>query len=507
MNDPRGSALERLAHEAFDLLVIGAGVTGARIAYDASRAGMRVALVDAGDVAGGTSSASSKLLHGGFRYLAQRSYRLVHDAGSERYVLATRVASHLSHPLPVVLTMERGRWPEWQLRYGLMLYFGLSGFKPPRPRLLDPDEARAIAPELQTAEERIHVLLPEFQTDDSRLVLATALGAAAAGAVVAPYVEVVGLPGGSGRVDRIELVDTLGGERIEVRARGIVNASGPWIDRVRALEEPGCAPIARLSKGVHVTLPLSPGWSALVAFYSTDDRTSFAAPWQGTLLVGTTDTEYNGDPSLAGVDDDDVTEVLAGVAQLLPPERVERSRILSSWAGLRVRPRGEDDTRIASREHLLSVGPRGVVSIAGGKLTTHRRMSADALELLPPELRPRRLGSSTAPLPGSARSLDGAGLVAAAGEDVARHLRSVYGSEADGLAAYADRPGAFDRIHPDGPDVWAQVAHAVEHELACTVDDVVWRRTSLAHRGLADEGVRAAVAARMSESQKPVPMA
>lgn len=505
MRDARGAALDRLASEDFDLLVIGAGVTGARIAYDASRAGLRVALVDAGDVAGGTSSASSKLLHGGFRYLAQRSYRLVHDAGRERHVLATRVASHLSRPLPVVLTMERGRWPEWQLQYGLMLYHALSGFRRPRPRLLDPDAAREIAPELQTAEQRIHILLPEFQTDDSRLVLATALGAARSGAVVAPYVEVAGLDGSSARVDRIELVDRLAGVSLTVRARGVVNASGPWIDRIRSLEDPGCAPIARLSKGAHVTLPLSPGWSALVAFYSPDDRTSFAAPWRGTLLVGTTDTEFDGDPDLVGVDDDDIAEVLAGVAQLLPPERVERSRILSSWAGLRVLPRGEGDTAVASREHLLSVGPRGVVSIAGGKLTTHRRMSTDALGLLPVELRPRRPDSRPTPLPGSEPSLDGAGLTAAAGEDAAGHLRSVYGSEADLLLAYAHEDRAFERIHPGGPDVWAQVRFAVEHELACTVDDVVRRRTSLVHRGLATEDVRAAVAERMTDSRTPVP--
>lgn len=503
----RATALDRLASESFDLLVIGAGVTGARIAYDASHAGLRVALVDAGDVAGGTSSASSKLLHGGFRYLARRSYRLVHDAGRERHVLATQVASHLSRPLPVVLTMERGRWPEWQLQYGLMLYHGLSGFRRPRPRLLDPDEAREIAPELQTAEQRIHILLPEFQTDDSRLVLATALGAARTGAAVAPYVEVAGIDGSNGRVDTVELLDRLGGEHLSVRVRGVVNASGPWIDRVRALEDPRSSPIARLSKGVHVTLPLSPGWSALVAFYSPDDRTSFAAPWRGTLLVGTTDTEYDGDPLLVGTNEDDIAEVLEGVAQLLPAERVERSRILSSWAGLRVLPRGDGDTAVASREHLLSVGPRGVVSIAGGKLTTHRRMATDALDLLPAELRPRKLDLRPAPLPGSEPSRDGAGLTAAAGEDAARHLRSVYGSEAHRLVAYASEPHAFERIHPDGPDVWAQVRYAVEHELACTVDDVVWRRTSLAHRGLATEDVRGAVAERMTRAQQPVPTA
>jgi glycerol-3-phosphate dehydrogenase len=496
MSTSRSEGLEQLDGGDVDLLVVGAGVIGARVAYDAARAGLRVALVDAGDIAGATSSASSKLLHGGFRYLALGSYGLVHAAQVESRQLATRVAPHLSRPLPVVLTMDRGRWPEWRLECGLLLYFGLAGLRPPRPRLLGADEALSIAPGLVSARERIHVLLPEHQTDDSRLVLATAVGAARAGAVVAPYVEVVGLAGSAGRM-HAELLDRLGGETLRIRTRSVVNASGPWLDRVRALEEPARAPITRLSKGVHVTLPLPPGWRALVAFYSSDDRTSFVAPWQGTLLAGTTDTEYDGDPALAEVEDRDVADVLAGVEQLVPEERVQRTRVLAAWAGLRVLPRSQGDTASTPRERVLQVGPRGMVSIAGGKLTTHRRLAAEAIALLPSDVRPRRLASAAAPLPGS-EPLDGEGaLETLVDADTARHLRSVYGSEADRLLEHAHREDAFERIHPDGPDVWAQVAHAAESEWACTPEDVLRRRTSLAHRGLATDDVRAAVAERL----------
>ena len=493
----RTEALERVAGHEVDLVVIGAGVIGARVAYDAARAGLRVVLVDAGDVAGATSSASSKLLHGGFRYLALGSYGLVHAAQAESRVLATRIAPHLSRPLPVVLAMDRGRWPEWRLNCGLMLYFGLAGFRPPRPRLLTADEAVSIAPELSSASERIHILLPEFQTDDSRLVLATATGASRAGAIVAPYVEAVGLAGANGRVGSVELLDRLSGETLNVRTKSVVNASGPWIDGVRALESPACAPIARLSKGVHVTLPLPPGWRALVAFYSSDDRTSFVAPWQGTLLAGTTDTEYEGDPALATVEGMDVDDVLAGVEQLLPAEWVDRSHVLATWTGLRVLPRSDGDTASTPRERVLDVGPRGMVSIAGGKLTTHRRLAAEAIALLPADVRPRRLDTTAEPLPGSATLQDVGGLELLADAGTARHLRSVYGSEAGRLLEYADRAGAFERIHAEGPDVWAQVEYAFEHEWACTAEDVLRRRTSLAHRGLATEDVRAAVADRV----------
>jgi glycerol-3-phosphate dehydrogenase len=186
----------------------------------------------------------------------------------------------------------------------------------------------------------------------------------------------------------------------------------------------------------------------------------------------------------------------------LPPERVDRSRVLAAWAGLRVLPRGSGDTAAAPRERLLDVGSRGVVSIAGGKLTTHRRLASEALALLPLEVRPRDLSQRVEPLPGSGSSMTNGALESAVDAVTADHLRSVYGSEAERLLEYSAMPGSFDRIHPDGPDVWAQVSYAVEHEWACTPDDVMLRRTSLAHRGLADSETRAAIFERMATSSR-----
>lgn len=502
MSETRSESLERLASERFDLLVVGAGITGARIAYEVARTGLRVALVDAGDIAGATSSASSKLLHGGFRYLSLGSYALVRSAQVESRRLAMRVAPHLSRPLPVVLGMERGRWPEWQLSCGLLLYFGLSGFQPPRPRLLHTAEAAAAVPCLRTDGDRIHLLMHEFQTDDGRLVLATAVGAARAGAVVAPYVDVVSLEAANGRLGRAEAVDRLGGEHVLVRARCVVNATGPWVDRVRCLEDSRAQAIARLSKGVHVTVPLPPELTALVAFYSSGDRTSFAAPWRGTLLLGTTDTEYEGDPRDAAADEDDIAEVLEGGRRLLDDEIVDHAQILSAWAGVRVLPREPGDTASVPREHLVQVGPRGMISVAGGKLTTHRRIAADVIGLFPPEMRPHRLEQADEPLPGS--SPFGPDLLEETLDTTTvAHLRSLYGSEASSVLAYEDVPGAFERIHPDAPDVWAQVLYGCEHEWACTVDDVLRRRTTLTHRGLATGAVRKAVSSRLAGATAP----
>ena len=497
MSAQRAETLERLACERFDVLVVGAGVTGARVAYDAARAGLQVALVDAGDVAGGTSSASSKLLHGGFRYLSLGSFGLVRSAQIESRLIATRIAPHLSHPLPVLLAIERGRWPWWQLSGGLVLYFGLSGFRPPRPRLLDAAGAADVVPCLRWTDDWIHVLLHEFQTDDSRLVLATATAAARSGAAVAPYLQVRSLEASNGRVDRADAVDGLTGEHLTLRARCVVNATGAWVDRLRALEDPAASPIARLSKGAHVTLPLPPGLTSLVASYSSDDRTSFAAPWRGTLLLGTTDTEYDGDPGDAQADEDDVAEVLEGGRRLLADGLVEGDRVLSAWAGVRVLPRTDGDTATVPREHLLDVGPRGMVSVAGGKLTTHRRIAAEVLGFLPPEVRPRRIALGADPLPGAAPVQPGP-LETQLDAETAAHLRSLYGSDAERLLAYADEPDAFERIHPDAPDVWAQVLYGVDEEWALRVDDVLRRRTTLAHRGLGTESVRAAIASRMA---------
>jgi len=497
MSVQRAETLERLASEQFDLLVVGAGVTGARVAYDAARAGLQVALVDAGDVAGGTSSASSKLLHGGFRYLSLGSYGLVRSAQIESRLIATRIAPHLSRPLPVLGVTERGRWPEWQLSCGLLFYFGLSGFRPPRPRLLDAAEASAVVPCLRWTDDWIHLLLHEFQIDDGRLVLATATAAARSGAAVAPYVQVRSLDGSNGRLDRADAVDGLTGEHLTVRARCVVNATGAWVDRLRALEDPAASPIARLSKGAHVTLPLPPGLTSLVAFYSSDDRTSFAAPWRGTLLLGTTDTEYDGDPGDARADEGDVAEVLEGGRRLLGDGLVDGDRILSAWAGVRVLPRADGDTATVPREQLLDIGPRGMISVAGGKLTTHRRIAADVLGLLPPEVRPRRLALGADPLPGAGHVQPGL-LETELDAETAAHLRSLYGSDAARLLAYVDEPDAFERIHAEAPDVWAQVLYGVDEEWAFKVDDVLRRRTTLAHRGLGTESVRAAIASRMA---------
>jgi glycerol-3-phosphate dehydrogenase len=492
----RARALERLATERFDLLVIGAGILGSRIAYDAARSGLRVALVDAGDFGGATSSASSKLVHGGFQYLARGQVGLVWHAQHERRELMTRIAPHLVRPLPILLAMDRrGSFPRPLVRGGLVLYSLLSGLRERPPRLLDAEHARMWVPPLLAPDGRVYARLPEAQTHDGRLVLATCCAGADAGAVIANHLRVVDLVYEHGRAAGAVVESTLAEGSILIRARALVNATGPWVDRIRQLEDACCRPLVRLSKGTHLVLSLDRPWQAGVAVALDRARLAFALPWQGMLLIGTSDTPYEDDPAAVGPTEAETAELLAHAARLVRPEVLGAGRILHAFSGLRALPTGTGETVTAPREHRLAVGRGGIVSVAGGKLTTHRLIAAAALRRLPSELAPRRLPAE-GPLPGGSRwrlassaRIEGPTL---------EHLVGLYGSETPRLLSYArDFDDALEPIDARAPDVWAQVHYAVEHEWAVTVGDVVGRRTTLGMRGLDDDELRTRIAARL----------
>ena len=475
----RAQSLEALAKDHFDLLVIGAGIVGSRVAYDAARSGKRVALVDAGDFGHATSSASSKLIHGGLRYLPMGDLALIREAHLERVALMTRVAPHLVRPLRFLLPVYRGGPHRTAMvAAGLFVYAALSGFREAEMQVVRPSRARELIPAVQLRGMRSAAVYEDAQTHDSRLVLATVAGAAQAGAVVVNYAKVIALEKGSAQV-------TVDGQALEVRFDRAVNAAGPWVDHVRRLEDPNCAPVVRLSKGVHLVMPGVRDWQAALVVPLPRDRVAFAVPWLGMLLLGTTDTEYEGDPGAVSVTPEDVDTVLTEAAQGLPPELLRRDSIRYSFAGLRVLPEGEGDTALARRGHVVHVGPQGVVSVAGGKLTTHRQIARDVLRRLPG--RPPELWHDALP---------GAGPLtprpATTNADVWAHLTALYGSEAGRVLTY---PDAGERIHPEGPDVWGQVRYAKEHEWALTPEDVSRRRTTLDIRGLSTATIIERIAA------------
>ena len=472
----------------FDLVVIGAGIIGSRVALEAAQAGLKVALFDAGDFGSATSQASSKLIHGGLRYLPMGDVGLVRESHLERRALMDRVAPHMVWPLDFLVPIYAGRLRALEIWGGLLTYSALSGFRHSTARLISGARARSFVPELKLAGLTACGLFEDAQTNDSRLVIATVTSAAGAGVVVRNYSRVVALEKGAASVETPE-------GPVSVRCRMVVNAAGAWVDGVRRLEDPTCAPTTRLSKGVHLTLPLPSEWKAAVVADVGGSRFAFALPWEGVLLLGTTDAPYEGDPAQVGVGDVDVDQVLAEASISLPPEVLRRDRILYSFAGLRVLQLSNTSTAETPREHVITKGPMGMVSVAGGKLTTHRRIAMDVLHRLDdPRTQKHRLVDTplpgAGPLPERPTSID---------PDVWEHLVRHYGSEVEQLLDYRDTvPDAMERVHAAGPDVWAQVHHAVTAEGAHTVEDVVRRRTTLAVRGLATDEVRSRIAGVMS---------
>jgi glycerol-3-phosphate dehydrogenase len=493
MSVARSRSLDELASTTWDLLVVGAGIVGSRVAYEAALAGLRVALVDAGDFGGATSSASSKFVHGGLRYMSSWQLRLVRSSQREREALC-RIAPHLVSRRPLVLAEHAG-YPLPVYAAGLALYKGVSGTGTPWPRIVSARRGVELAPFLRTGGLKTCTLLPEAQTNDARLTLATVRAAVAAGACAANYVRALELEQSGGRVEGALLESADDGARVSVRARTVVNATGPWVDEVRALEDPARAPLVRLSKGTHLVLSLDDEWETGVASSRDGRRTRFAVPYHGMLLLGVTDTSHDGAPGDVAPTSGDVDELLEDASHFVAPELLGADRVRHAFAGLRVLPLSEGDTCDLPREHLISTGSAGMISVAGGKLTTHRLIAIDVLRRLPPELRPRRLHPNDEPLPGGSEvSPDGP--LAELDRDVANHLVGLYGSDATALLAYGD--AELERIDPAGPDVWAQVSFAVEHEWALSTDDVVQRRTTLALRGLDTPATRARIAARLA---------
>lgn len=500
--------LSQLAERRFDLLVIGGGIIGAGIASEAARAGLAVALVDRGDFGAATSSASSKLIHGGLRYLRLGDVALVRESHRERRALLRTVAPHLVRRLPFLFPLYRdGPYRPMTIRLGLAVYSGLAGDM--LGGVLSPERARQSVPDLRLDGLRGCGVYVDSFTHDGRLCLANVRAAAEAGAAVANYAEVVAFRHESGRVRGAEVRDRLSGETFSVSARTVVNATGPWTDRVRSLEDPAARPLARLSKGVHLLLDLDRPWTAALTIPHDAVRVTFAYPWQGMLLLGTTDTLYDGDPDQVGVEPRDVSRILDEAAVGVDRELLDPSRVRASFAGLRVLPGAGDDTLTARRETVYDFGRGGMLTVAGGKLTTYRRIALAALERLRPELGLPRFDSRPLPLPGASGLEDTGGRIARHFPDLdpatRSHLLHLYGSLAEEMLAPAvDEPSLLEPIHPDAPDVLAQIEYAAAYEWATSVDDVVWRRTTLGHRGLADAAA-ARVAAGLGEAEEPVP--
>src|SRR5213079_1745366 len=486
----RRDALAALGRETLDVLVVGGGINGAGITRDAAMRGLRVALVERGDLASGTSSRSSKLIHGGLRYLEQGDVRLVLEAVRERERLQ-RLAPHLVRPQEFVFPLYRGGpLGPLKLAAGLWAYDLLAGFWNVRwHRMLSP---RAVA-EAEPALLRDGLCGAgqywDCRTDDARLVLETALSAAGEGALNVSYAEVTGLVKEGGRIVGARVVDRLGGGEVVARARVVVNAAGPWVDRVVALDAPETPPRLRLTKGVHVVVPHERvgNRAAVVLSAVADRRVMFVIPWGAHTLVGTTDTDHLGGPDVPPVvEPSDVAYLLDTVNHYFPAARLVPADVVGAFAGLRplVAPRGKAtmSPSAVSREEEVFSSASGLISIAGGKLTTYRLVAKAVVDRAVDALRAAgdrrpfpRSRTGEVPLPG--------GAAPEAAPAVIDHLAGRYGSRLDevlGLVARDQRLG--EPVVAGLPDPRAEVVEAVEREWAFTLEDVMRRRTQLALR-------------------------
>jgi glycerol-3-phosphate dehydrogenase len=489
--DTRSRSIEELSSRRFDLFVVGGGIVGAAVAAHAARLGLAVALVDAGDFAGGTSSASSKLIHGGLRYLRLGDVRLVREAHHERRVLTKIVAPHLVRRVQFLLPLyEHGPYRPAFVQSGIVLYSALA-----RSRLnwlVSSGRARQLVPELRTQGLRSCALYADATTNDTRLCLANVRAAADAGATVLNRAEVVAVRQIGGRVVGAEV--RVDGSDVSVDSRLVVNAAGPWVDQVRRLEDPRAGTSVRLSRGAHVLVPGGNDWQAALTLPQDEVRVTFAVPWSGMLLLGTTESPYDGDPANIAPESVDAEQILREAAQAIAPHLLDRSRVRAAYAGLRVLPAGEGEVVSARRETVFSRGPGGMLSVAGGKLTTYRRIALEVLDRFRVELGLREIDKRPWPLPGAA-GLDSVTFPPELEPHVRSHLLHLYGSLApEMLAAAREEPRLLERLDADGPDIAAQVRYAATHEWATSLEDVVRRRTTLFYRGLDTKATRAAVA-------------
>ena len=489
----RRRTLDALAREWFDVLVIGGGITGAGVARDAALRGLRTALVEQDDFASGTSSRSSRLVHGGVRYLEHGQLRLVFESSAERRTLR-RIAPHLVRPLAFVWPVYAGaRVPRWKLAAGLALYDLLALFRNVgRHERLSTAGVLAREPHLGAVGLTGGARYWDAATDDARLTLATIRSAIAAGAVVLNHARVVSLSSDGGRVGGAEVVHVASGERISIRARVVVNATGPWSDAIERLAGNERRPAVRGSKGVHVCVERDRvrNTGAVTVIAPRDGRVMFVLPAGDFTIIGTTDSYEVVAPEEVRASEADVSYLLDAANHYFPAALLRRDDVVSAWAGLRplmASDGAEGDPGSASREHVISSRVPGLVSVTGGKLTTYRVMASQVVDAVQRVLGAPNTASRTADLPlsgGDLRDIPAEIAVATTltgDASVAARLVHAHGSEWRSVWAPTDTDSSLaERVEPTRPYAMAEVRHALNEELAFTLGDLLIRRMPIA---------------------------
>ncbi|HEX7955446.1 MAG TPA: glycerol-3-phosphate dehydrogenase [Pyrinomonadaceae bacterium] len=487
-----GRIPQTISGETFDAVIVGAGVNGCGVARDAALRGLRVLLLDKGDVASGTTAASTRLIHGGLRYLEHGEVGLVRESLRERETLLRRVAPHLVRPLPMLVPVYAGRRRgALTLRAGMVAYDALSAGKSlPRHRMLDAAGALARAPGLDARGLRGAALFYDAQVEFAeRLALENALAARASGATVLTYARVERLLAGGGVARGVEFKDLLGGETHEARARVVLNAAGPWVDDV--LEGSGARGERLIggTKGSHLVVKPFRGAPAVAVYAEAhaDGRPFFVVPWDGKFLIGTTDERYEGDLDRVVADARETDYLLSETNRAFPAARLSREDVLYTCSGVRPLPRvdARSEGAVTRRHFVRPSRVRGLYSVVGGKLTTYRSLSEEVVDLLF-----RQLGKTSPPCATASTPLPGAAVedFAAFRRDFAARsplprastdrLVRVYGVRAAEVLRLAQGDTELSRpLSEETGSIRAEVVYAFRDEMAETLTDCMMRRT------------------------------
>ncbi|GAA2664626.1 MULTISPECIES: glycerol-3-phosphate dehydrogenase/oxidase [Actinosynnema] len=496
--EDRERSWRRLGEETFDLVIVGGGVVGVGAALDAATRGLKVALVEARDLASGTSSRSSKLFHGGLRYLEQLEFGLVREALRERELMLTKIAPHLVKPVSFLYPLANRVWERPYTAAGLLMYDTMGGARSvPGQKHLSRSGALRLAPSLKQDALIGGIRYFDAQADDARHTMMVGRTAAHYGAVVRPSTQVIDFLHESDRVSGVRVRDVEDGRETDVRAHAVINATGVWTDELQRLSGSRGRFRVRASKGVHIVVPRDRIVSETGLILRTTKSVLFVIPWRNHWIIGTTDTDWNLDLSHPSATRADIDYLLAQVNSVLATPLAHED-IEGVYAGLRPLLAGESEsTSKLSREHAVARVAPGLVAIAGGKYTTYRVMGADAVNAASVDLPGRIQPSITdkVPLVGA----DGYHALVNQADHLAtehglhpyrvRHLLDRYGSLVhEVLALAADAPELLKPI-PGSPDyLQVEVVYAASHEGALHLEDVLTRRTRISieypHRGV-----------------------
>ena len=494
----REEAWQRLGSETFDLVVIGGGVVGAGTALDAATRGLRVALVEARDLASGTSSRSSKLFHGGLRYLEQLEFGLVREALRERELMLTRLAPHLVKPVSFLYPLTKRVWERPYTAAGLFLYDSMGGSKSvPGQKHLTRAGVERMVPALKRSSYIGGIRYYDAQSDDARHTMTVARTAAHYGAVVRMSTQVVGFTREADRVSGVRVHDVENGRETEIQANAVINCTGVWTDELQRLSGSRGRFRVRASKGVHIVVPRDRIVAESGLILRTEKSVLFVIPWRNHWIVGTTDTDWNLDLAHPAATKNDIDYILSHVNSVLATP-LTHDDIEGVYAGLRPLLAGEsEETSKLSREHAVARVSPGLVAIAGGKYTTYRVMAADAVDMAAPDL-PGRLQESITdkvPLLGAdgyhalVNQVDQLGARHGLHPYRVRHLLDRYGSMVhEVLDLAAERPELLKPLTAAPDYLQVEIVYAASHEGALHIEDTLARRTRISieypHRGV-----------------------